>query len=305
MNNHYKHILICMDLTEIDEHLIKYSAFWAEVMQVRRITFLHVLQAYDITAQTDEEYQELKNTIHSYIDKEINKYLKKRLPEGVAVDIAIRIEEKDASDEIINFVRKHKVDLTIFGKKAEAQRKERYSARSIALAESDMLVVPSDPPQQLNHVLIASDLSKQGVKAFKVTYTLAKNVEAGISCQYIYGVPKQYFPVTSPKAMYQHVRKVADKRMKRLKKHYGYLLNEMDFYLDPGTHGQQDDTIISAAEKTGSHLIVLGARGRTSAPTTLLGNITTRLRRYNSNIPVLILKNSQEKNSFWNTFFHG
>jgi nucleotide-binding universal stress UspA family protein len=301
----YKHILACLDFTHIDEHIIKYSAFLAEIMHTDQITFLHVIQAYQITDVTDEKIREIEQSAWEHIEQKVKKYVKKNVHENLFTQIVIQIQTKDASDEIIDYVRKHKVNLTLFGKKAEEERKERYSARSIALAESDMLVVPEDPPPKISNILAAIDFSNKSKAAFKIGAKLAKTTGSGLSCQYIYSVPKNYFPITSMDAMYDYLKKKGERKIKKFQKKYQYIFQDADYHIELADYDKQDEKVISTASATGSELIILGGKGQTSSPATLLGNMAEKLRKYKSNIPVLIIKNYWEKKSFWNIFFHG
>jgi nucleotide-binding universal stress UspA family protein len=303
--NNFKHILACLDLTDMDINIINYAAYIGKTFECNDITFLHVLQAYDLPDANDAAYEEVKSSMYNYLEKEINKHLKKEIREKLAVKIAIRVEKRDASDEIINYIRNHKISLTVFGKKAEEIRKERYSARSIALAESDMLIVPETPPLILNRIVAATDFTRHSAEAFKIAAKIAKNNNAGLSCQYIYSLPKNYFPVSSKEAMYDYIKNTARRKSKLFHKKYNKYFENTEYFLEPVDYEKQHEQIIALAESTDANLIVLGAKGRTSAPTTLLGYMTKNLRKYKSPIPIMIIKNFSEKNSFWNIFFHG
>ncbi len=301
----YKHILACLDLTDIDEHLIKYSAFLAEIMQTQQITFLHVVQAYKITDATEKQIKEIENKTWEHLDTKVKKHLRQNIKDNVFTQIVVQIQEKDASDEIIDYVRKHKINLTLFGKKAEKERKERYSARSIALAESDMLVVPEDPPPNITTILTAIDLTNKSVNAFKTAAKLANSIKANLHCQYIYSVPKSYFPISSKKIMYEQIRKKSKQNLKKLKKKYTHLYPNAEYHIELADYDKQEEIVFTTAEQTNTELIVLGGKGETSSPSTLLGNMAEKMRKYQSNIPVLIIKNKWEKKSFWNILFHG
>ncbi len=301
----YKHILACLDLTRIDEHIIKYSSFLADIMHTEQITFLHVIQVYQITDVTNEKIKEIEQSAWEHIESKVKKHIKKGVHENVFTQIVIQIQTKDASDEIIDYVRKHKVDLTLFGKKAEEERKERYSARGIALAESDMMVVPEYPPPDITHVLAAIDFSRKSKEAFKIAAKLADTTGSGLSCQYIYSVPKNYFPIASMETMYDYIRKKGHRKKKKFQKKYHYIFKDTDYHIELADYDKQDEIVFSRADRTGAELIVLGGQGQTSSPATLLGNMAEQLRKYKSNIPVMIIKNYWEKKSFWNIFFHG
>lgn len=41
-------ILACLDLTEMDNHLIRYAVFLSRALKVDTLLFLHVIQEYDL-----------------------------------------------------------------------------------------------------------------------------------------------------------------------------------------------------------------------------------------------------------------
>jgi hypothetical protein len=44
----FDNILVCLDLSEMDDSLIRYSNFLVEKFKPKSVTFLHVMKSYEI-----------------------------------------------------------------------------------------------------------------------------------------------------------------------------------------------------------------------------------------------------------------
>jgi nucleotide-binding universal stress UspA family protein len=53
----------------------------------------------------------------------------------------------------------------------------------------------------------------------------------------------------------------------------------------------QAEKLYEEAETQRTDLLIIGAKGKTSVVTSLLGNVTERLRRMEKKMPVMIMKN--------------
>lgn len=302
---YFKHILTCLDLTSMDDNIISYTRYIAEVLKVEHITFFHVVQVYDIPEEDQAQISELKQQLHKHLKEKVDLLftLEENKP---GVTIRIRFENRDASDVIINRVREKDVDLTIVGKKAEADRKELYSSRIMALAESDLLLVPDNPPEEMNTIFAAIDFSRQSKKAFEAASKIAEEHHKLLKCHYIYSNPPLYFPIADKESLLKTVKDQGEKKaVKFFGKHTGNRALKFDYSIAPVTYSKQGWQLINKATNINASLIVIGARGRVSSTATLLGYICDSLRKHSSSIPILIFKNSIEKNSLFNIFLHG
>ncbi|MFW6248878.1 MAG: universal stress protein [Bacteroidota bacterium] len=300
----YRNILVGLDLTGMDPFLIRYAAFFANVMNSRKIIFLHVIQAYDIPEEKRDKIRDIYNSLKEHLNKEIKQHLGS-VPDKMEIKVDVKIEDRDVSEVIIKNVRRHKIDLTVLGKKADSQRAELYSARTIALSESDMLLVPADPPDTIERVMAAVDLNKESNKGVKMAHWIGRYTNAKLFGQFIFSQNKSFFPFSFENQQ-DYVQKLAEKKIKQFKKNHWVLAHDLDWILHGAdNYHEQTKKIIQSAEEKNADIIILAAKGRTSSNSTLLGMVAEGLRKQKSNKPVLIMKNRFEKNSFFNIFLQG
>lgn len=301
----FQNIMACLDLTDIDRHIISYASFLARLFPVEKLFFIHVLQPYDVPDEEYESWEEVEKRVEAHLQEDVYKYAGEEALKDNRVELIVESGEQDASDVIIDEVRERKIDLTILGKRGQKGRKERYSGRVIALAESNILMVPHAAEGKLQHILMAIDFTSRSEACFELAAHVAKEVGAQVSCKYIYSLPKFYFPLTSRQALYRRIARNARDKADRFMNKYRQMLPDITCYTTPAPYEKQAEGIIETAKSIQANMIMVGAHGRTSQPAALLGFISEKLREASTDLPVLIVKNPFEKDSFWNVLFHG
>ncbi len=284
-------LLVCLDLTEIDEHLIQYASFLSEALDTERVIFLHAIQAYDLPDKKSKKYPGLQSTLSQTIRKEITNAVSERFRRGTKTEVITKIEDEDAAELIIDFTRKEEVDLTLIGQKFGEDRAGRYGQKIATQVQSDLLFVPENPDYSLNKILCAIDFSRQSERAFTRALDIQKATGAKLTCYYIYDTSKSYFPATTLRS--------SSALEKNMEKKYRKFLKKFDLTPDQvPCHFELNDQIRGHAERINrqaeaeqAHLLVIGCRGQTSKVTSLLGNVTENIRRMDMDMPVMIMKN--------------
>ena len=301
---YYNHILACLDLSGIDTWIIRYAAFMANMVKADKLTFIHVIQAYDIP-ENQRHSPQIVWKLERHINWKIREHIRNFDFSETKVKVEVKKENRDASQVILDYIRNHDVDVTTLGKKADEDRKEMYSGRIMALGESDMLLVPLSPHHRISHVLAALDFSKLSNKAFRIARQIALHTNSGLACHMLFSMPHVYFPLTPRQSIARYIENKGKKRMEQFLAHQDIEREKVSCYTDVTDYKKQGERVMENAHATDAQLVVVGARGRTSSPSTLLGFVAEQVRKYKSPVPVLVVKNPIEKNSFWNMFFGG
>ena len=138
-------LLVCLDLTEIDQHLIQYASFLSEALETEKVIFLHAIQAYDLPDKKSKKYPDLESSLSQTIRKEITDAVSERFRKGTKTEVITKIEDEDAADVVIGFTRKEQVDLTLIGQKFGEDRAGRYGQKIATQVHSDLMFVPESP----------------------------------------------------------------------------------------------------------------------------------------------------------------
>ncbi|MFO8236423.1 MAG: universal stress protein [Bacteroidales bacterium] len=288
-------MLVCLDLTDIDHSLIRYASFLSQKLETDKIIFIHAIQAYDLPDKGSKKYPDLKSSLSKTIEEEINSVVSNHFKKQIKTEVTTKIEDEDASNVIIEFIKKENVDLTLIGQKAGEKREGHYGHKIAAKAQSDLMFIPEDPELSIEKILCAIDLSKLSVKAFRRSLDIANAINAEMVCQYIFDSSKSYFPAATNRtssAMEKQFRKKYNKFVKQ----FGLKPTDIKCRYEVNeTMKSQAEKIYQSAEEENTQLIIIGSKGQTSSITSLLGNITENFRRMKKQIPIMIMKNIKDK----------
>jgi nucleotide-binding universal stress UspA family protein len=277
-------MLVCLDLTDIDDQLIDYALFLAGKTGSSRIIFTHVIQAYDLGEPDDTELSELQEKVRSQLERQIN-----RLVKGpVHTLVTVEIEHEDVSRRVIEMSRQQKADLVVMGKKHGSDRALRYEKQITEAAYGNVLVIPEGPRSGEDHILCALDFSEASKKAFTLALQMHKKTDGRLSCYYLYDTGSSFFPTSTIKSSASF-----EQRLRRQVKSF---LSAFDLHIeDVPCRIEIDDTgSLSHAERMRSisaSLIIVGARGDVSKETSVLGNTIENLRHTDYRVPVMIVRN--------------
>lgn len=288
-------LLVCLDLTEIDQHLIQYASFLSEALQTERVIFLHVIQAYDLPDKKGKKHPDLESTLSQTIRKEITSAVSERFRKGTKTEVITRIEDEDASEVVIDFTRKEEVDLTLIGHKFGEDRAGRYGQKIATQVQSDLMFVPESPEFSVEKILCAIDFSRESERAFRRALDIQRLTGAGFTCYYIYDTSKSYFPATTLRSS-STLEKNMQKKFRKFLRKFDLTPDQVScqFELNDQIQGHAE-RITRQAEEEESNLLIIGTRGQTSRVTSLLGNVTENIRRMDMEMPVMIMKNLKKK----------
>ena len=284
-------ILVCLDLTDIDRSLIRYASYLSQTLELKKVIFFHAIQAYDLPDKSSKKFPDLESDLSTKIKSEINSVVSSHFKRNINTDVITRIENEDAANVIIDFTRKEEVDLALVGQKYGEDRSGHYGHKIAAEALTDLMFIPEDPELSLTKILCAVDLSKVSEKAFRRCLDISRAVNAPIICHYLYDTHKSYFPATTFRTKGVIEKKVRKRFRKYLNK---FNLSPDDVELRVRVNEEfksQAEKLYEEAEEQKADLLVVGAKGKTSVVTSLLGNVTERLRRMEKQMPVMIMKN--------------
>ncbi len=292
------HILACLDLTEIDEHLINYASLAARIFEVPRVTFIHAIQAYDLPNKSSKSFPDIKSSLNKMIHDELDSKIDENFRQSVDYRIEIRIAEEDAAEEIAACIKDLDADLLLVGQKYGEDRQKRYGRKLSAESKCDIMFIPQDPPLEISRVLCAIDYSASSKGAFDRALHLYQSIKAGLLCYYIQDTSRSYFPASTNKSASQNLSRAEAK-------HQEFMAG---FGIDPQAFSCRIDTsekltsegekLYHIAQEENADLIIVGAAGDTATETSLLGNIAETLRRMEKSMPVMIVKDRENKRFF-------
>jgi len=294
----YKRILIGLDLTEMDGVLLKYSRELVKRLSAEKIYFLHIAENFDIPKDIKEKYPDLL----APKDESIEAICKEQIDEFWQhiddLETAIEVREGNAFNTLLKFSDQKDIDLVIMGRKKSLKGSGVLPQKVINLMHSSVLLVPEDITFKLDKIVAPIDFSKHSELTVEQVINLSENSETSIQFIHVYTVPSGYHKAGKSYDEFAEIMK------NHARADYKAFLTKMDIqeshscdYVLDDDH-RPADKIFNYAEKENADLIVMGSKGRTGLASILLGSVAAKVVSYDTQIPLLVVKEKKENMGF-------
>jgi len=292
-------MLVCLDLTAIDSFMISYAGFLAEKLDIRHVSFFHVIQAYDLPDRASRRFPDMETELTDIVSDELHQLVDSHFDEQCRWDVVTEVGYEDAAQEIVEYIKDNDVDLTVIGQKSGENREGRYGQKVASEAPSDILFVPQHVAQAISPVLCAIDFSDESTRAFELSLDIKRFAGAAPICYFVSDPSRAYFPASTVRSSQLHeaqCRKTCEEFLQA----YALSLNDVACLIEDGDPMKSTvENIYEAAKDNQAGLIVVGAQGDTSTMTSLLGNLCESFRLIEKDIPVLIVKHIHRRKFSW------
>lgn len=282
----YKNILVALDLTDLDTSLIQFTKFFHQTYNVDKIYFVHNIKKHEIDEiiEGDEKlYTEIEESIQNALYQRIGKVFKD------SNTYEVLISNDFYSESLIAYVaQKYQIDLTIVGNKHQSHGSGIMVSKLLQLLNSDLLMVPENF-SKFENILIATDFSKNSLKAFKKANYLNSNEKSNLDAIHIYHIPPRYMPYLSNEKDTLSLQKHYEKKAIDFKRK-NKIENLNTFYVKNANALSVTKKIIEFTEKQNYQLLILTCKGKNSITNLLVGSVTNKLVNKHLNAPLLVVK---------------
>lgn len=294
-----KRLLICLDLSEMDDVLIQYTVMFAKAMKVEKLYFIHVVKSLEIPEALKKEFPEmdtpLDETLVDQIKPHIDKYNKTD-----PIDYQIGIKDGNVTENILKWSKIKQIDLIIMGRKNPDQGTGANPSRIANISLCSVLMVPNNPSATLKNVFVAIDFSAYSHRAVARALQFKQNCGAEVTVQNVYRVPTGYhYTGKSYKEFAEIMSANSAKDLDVFIKKYDLDRSDFKFITSLDDDDKPADKIFIEASRHKADLIMVGSRGRTTAASLLLGSVAIALLRYNFTTPFFIVKNKDQNLGFF------
>ena len=302
----FNNILVCLDLTEMDDFLIRYTKFLIKKLSPNKIFFLHMLHANDLPSEILDELPDWDVKLSDIVCEDLKEKVAKEFPDYNDTVLRVDVKEGLRSDVLLDYTRDNKINLTIFGKKVGYVGAGSLARRVLPLTPSSVLLVNTSSEPTLDNILVRMDFSKMSEIAMKTALMLSDDTEANVSALNAYHIPLGHFPQSSVEdekrlktVMTKHGQKEYERFMKKLKlssekypcKHvYDKHYNEAHLLYHHGLMSHVD-------------LIMIGSKVKSELANIILDRTSEDLADAEKNINVLIVKDRKQTLGFLDKIF--
>lgn len=301
----FKNIMICLDLTDIDETLINYTNFLVDTFKPTSVTFIHVMETIEIPDEIADEFPDMDRPLNELVEEEIKEKVEEHFahPDKVKTDVVLDFGL--TTEQVVQQARKRKIDLAVLGKKIGYVGDGGVAKRIVGLMPASVLMVSETTPHNINRILVRMDFSKISAIALKTARTIASHTEAKLECHHVYKLPLGYVPQKSPSEVKKLHRKLSDYVQKEyrafLKKHK--LDDSVPCSYSMDLQGDESQMLYSHAIKLQADLILAGSKIKSQLANVILDTTSEKLADASQSVPVMIIKDQKESIGFLKALF--
>lgn len=301
----FENILICLDLTEMDESLIRYANFIAKQFNPKVITFIHVMDAYEIPEELADSIEGNHRPLDEMIGEEIAEKIKSNYEKNLNPEPRIVLETGLTTEKIINFARNNAVDLAIMGKKIGFEGRGGVVKNIIGLIPSSVLLISETTQHKFEKILIRTNFARPSVVAYNMGKQISEFTGAKLEFHNVYKLPFHYFPEQTPQA----VLKVRKQLQPYMKKEYGKFLqknklpDDVPFSYSVDVKGNEAQSLYNYAIRNSIDLVITGTRLKSQLANVIMDSTSEKLAGVEKNIPVMIVKDINHSIGFLKALF--
>lgn len=297
-NMDFKRIMIGLDFTTMDQSVLSYASYIANFLEVEKVYFIHIT----LNLALDKEFMKEYNLDNLSSDEKIIEKMKDVVKYNFSYSKAtldFSVHEGSITEEFLHWVDVKEIDLIIAGRKSTMGGSGLIPTRLARSSKASILFVPENSKESLNKIVVPIDYSEYSKNALQTAIKLnhKNNNEGTIICENVYYVPLGYYKTGKS---YEEFAEIMKQNATKNFKQFSNVIEgtyEAHYSLDEDTNPA--DKIYEFAQSTNSNLIVMGGKGRTFASSIMIGSVAEKLISYDTNIPLLIVKNKNEKWGFW------
>ncbi len=290
--------LVTLDLSAIDENVLRYLSFLNQEIEMESLYFLHVIKKAgffrNLFFRDQAALKEQLKLDESMIEQFISK-VESKLDTQEGLELEYNVVEGHPLQSIINQVKEQHADLVVVGKKALSDSSGVLGRNIARRSPASVLFVPYQLEPQLKTIVVPVDFSENSGRALQRAFSIneALSKPAKIVCVHIYEMPDlSVYKINKTHEQLkgiieQDMQEAFDRFLERYTPNLGDLVEKI---VVERTHVSTAGHLNDAMSEWDADLVVLGAKGHAALETLLLGSVTEKFIQLNASVPTLIVR---------------
>ncbi|WP_276497495.1 universal stress protein [Pontibacter litorisediminis] len=273
-------MMVCLDLSDIDEKLVAFSRSICQHMDVRKVYFVHNIKLYEL----GDDFREMIGDVD--LSKEVEDNIADIVAEqfGNAAEHEILVSEEPNTEVILaDIVKRFGIKLTLLGKKMSDKSTGSLGTKLLRILPCSVLVFPETASFEIRKVLVPIDFSDTSVHALRLSKNLSDQLGLQLEIMHVYRLPTQFFPLLSEEKAVRKAEEVVKQKFADLQKRHQEIAT-VPYTLVRAANKSIAERIILHLEKGRHDLLVLGLKGNNPLPSLSLGSVPTEM--YNTDVDV-------------------
>lgn len=278
-------MMVCLDLSDIDEKLVAFTRSICERMQVKKVYFVHNIKLYELSENFKEWFgavdlaAEVEGNITDIVTAHFNN----------TTDYEVLISEEPNTEVILaDLVKRYNVKLTLLGKKMSDKGTGSLGTKLLHILPCSVLVFPETAGFNIEKVLVPIDFSDASVNALRLSKNLTDQLGLQLEIMHVYRLPTQFFPLISEEKAVRKAEEVVQEKFTNLQKNHREIADVP--YILVRAAGKSIAERIRMQLSKGKHdMLVLGLKGNDPLPTFSLGGVPKAIYNTDINIPLWLV----------------
>ncbi len=285
-------VVVCLDLSPMDNILISYVHQIATIRKFRRIYFLHVCKELELPEKLADKYPDLLAPLDESLEHDIKQKVD-NFTWAKGIELTVDVMEGNPIREILHYSHVKESDMIVMGRKKQLKGSGVASSRISRKSICSVLLVPEILPEKLERILIPIDFAATSERSYRVGESFAKK-GALISMIHLYHVPHGY---SKTGKSYEEFDTIMLQNAQKEFRHFTKTLNMKaipDSHFVNGDKENPEAIIMEYAGQISADIIVIGSKGKSTSAFILLGSMAEKLLSTNDTVPMLIVKAREE-----------
>jgi nucleotide-binding universal stress UspA family protein len=304
-----KRIIVSLDLTELDEEVVRYTSVMAEIMDADTIYFLHVAASLDLPDTLSEEYGAALAPVDETIKHETQTTVDKYFAGRDTTDIYVDVLEGKPTETVLKYAKRKEADLIVLGKPNQSVRPRLHLGKIAELSSCSVLFVPKGADIRLDEVGVALDFSNQSYRALQQALRIAdegnqRQPPVRVYGLHVYRVPNGFSKTgKSYEEFAQIMEENAQKEATKFFKEHKLTSDTCEMHYQLSRDRAVHDELQAFAEDKNLDMLLVGSQGRTAAASLLLGSVSEEMLHYENHIPLFVVKEKDGNLGFFEALF--
>lgn len=281
-----KNVLVGLDLSSIDEQLIKYSSFFSELAEVEKVYFVHNIKRYEISEILEKELEDID------LEELITEELKETIDKNFTADVEwqVLISDDPYTESLISYiVNKYSIDLLVLGNKNNESGSGILGFKLLRTIRCQFLWLPSRSNIKMDKIWIGTDFSSASKKCFSFSSYLETKKSIQIEAVHVYSLPIHFSPYVNNSKIEPKMNSYIDKKLDNFLKKVDYKGKVQKFKI-LGREANVASKLKKEAYKNNVDLLIVADKGSNTFSNLTLGSVTEDLFNRELKIPLLVVK---------------
>lgn len=292
----HSRVLMAVDLSPMDERLMKALYCYHRFLHIHKAYFLHVMPSFSVPKDAGIEFHSLFSTeypVDEKVSDKISLDLKEVFGDDPPFASQIDVREGHPLTKMLSWIKVKEIDWLMVGRKKQSEGSGITGRRVARQSNCNVFFVPDASLRATKKILLPIDFSENSARALRQAYNWKLlDSEVEIECMYVIDLPpSDYYLRPVPRSGFQAVlRNSAEQAYTRFIKKYELEHIPVKMVYQENTYSNIANHIYDYIKGHEIDLLMMGAQGHSALNNFIFGSVTERLVERCSDIPILVVR---------------